>query len=474
VRFHSIEGFDGLSSTRQSDICPMETAERTRAVWLPDLGARARADADGDSLVEASRARIAKRLEQRDRLGSLTIGGLFLATAVALALIPSDRPFDPLLAVGLVVAFAVAARVEFEVGTGTALATQLALVPMLFLLPPGVVPLAVAASLACSHLFPVPRRAELGRVPLDLVNSWFAVGPAAVLVLAGEPGPDLALWPIFAGALLAQFALDFTSAAAREWIALGFSPREHLRYMGWVWLVDSSLAPVALLLAAGAVDQPYAFVLGMPLVGLLAVFARERRARIDGALELSHAYRGTAFLLGDVVEADDAYTGSHSRDVVDLVLDVSERLGLDARHRRHAEFTALLHDVGKIRIPGEIINKPGALDDEEWAVMRTHTVEGQEMLERVGGLLGEVGRLVRSCHERWDGKGYPDGLAGVAIPLVARIVCCCDAYSAMTTERPYRAARPVSEAVAELERCAGTQFDPDVVEALVESVTSPR
>jgi HD-GYP domain-containing protein (c-di-GMP phosphodiesterase class II) len=238
--------------------------------------------------------------------------------------------------------------------------------------------------------------------------------------------------------------------------------------------VDASLAPVALLLAAGAVDHPYAFVLGMPLVGLLAVFARERRARIDQALELSHAYRGTAFLLGDVVEADDAYTGSHSRHVVDLVLDVSDRLDLDPLARRHAEFTALLHDVGKIRIPAEIINKPGALDDDEWAVMKTHTIEGEQMLVRVGGLLGEVGRLVRSCHERWDGTGYPDGLSGDAIPLVARIVCCCDAYSAMTTDRPYRAARTASEALAELERCAGTHFDPAVVAALTASVSDPR
>jgi HD-GYP domain-containing protein (c-di-GMP phosphodiesterase class II) len=100
-------------------------------------------------------------------------------------------------------------------------------------------------------------------------------------------------------------------------------------------------------------------------------------------------------------------------------------------------------------------------------VIETHTVEGQRMLERVGGMLGEVGRLVRSCHERWDGEGYPDGLAGEAIPLVARVVCACDAFSAMTTDRPYRDALSVEAALAELRRCSGTQFDPDVVDALV-------
>jgi HD-GYP domain-containing protein (c-di-GMP phosphodiesterase class II) len=168
-----------------------------------------------------------------------------------------------------------------------------------------------------------------------------------------------------------------------------------------------------------------------------------------------------------VVEADDAYTGSHSRHVVDLVLAVSDELRLSPADRRNAEFVALLHDVGKIRIPGEIINKPGPLDADERALIETHTIEGERMLEQVGGLIGHVGRLVRSCHERWDGDGYPDGLAGEGIPLIARIVCACDAYSAMTTDRPYRAARTKDEALAELQRCAGTHFDPDVVSAIV-------
>ena len=157
--------------------------------------------------------------------------------------------------------------------------------------------------------------------------------------------------------------------------------------------------------------SPYAFLLGLPLMGLLAYFARERASRIDHALELSHAYRGTALLLGDMVEADDAYTGLHSQDVVSLVLGVADELGLDSE-AAEAEFTALLHDIGKVRIPKEIINKPGKLTDEERAIINTHTIEGERMLEKIGGLLGEVGGLVRSCHERWDGGGYPDGLAG--------------------------------------------------------------
>jgi HD-GYP domain-containing protein (c-di-GMP phosphodiesterase class II) len=99
--------------------------------------------------------------------------------------------------------------------------------------------------------------------------------------------------------------------------------------------------------------------------------------------------------------------------------------------------------------------------------MNMHTIEGERMLEKVGGLLGQIGTVVRSCHERWDGDGYPDGLTGEGIPLIARIVSCCDAFNAMTTDRPYRAALPLEEALAELDRNAGRQFDPSVVAALM-------
>src|SRR5258705_7442830 len=198
------------------------------------------------------------------------------------------------------------------------------------------------------------------------------------------------------------------------------------------------MTPIGLLAAFAAGDQAYRVLLVLPLVALLAVFAEERKAHITSVLELSNAYRGTALLLGDVLEDKDAYTASHSHGVVSLSLSVSDRLRLDSAARRRVEFGALLHDIGKIAVPAEIINKPGPLDDQEWAVMKLHTVEGQTMLDRVGGVLGEVGRVVRSSHEHFDGSGYPDGLLGEAIPIEARIVSCCDAFSAMTTTRSYR------------------------------------
>jgi HD-GYP domain-containing protein (c-di-GMP phosphodiesterase class II) len=447
---------------READTAPVSTTTSGAVAPQPaDL------DPEGDVLVAAGREGAVRRLG-RDSLAAVLGAALFLAAALPLAfLAPSDRAPSAVLLVLLVASYALVSRVEFEVGFGTAVPTQLVLVPMLFVLPVGMVPLCVAAGLLLAELPEVARgRRHPERSLLHLTNSWHALGPAAVLVLAGEPAPSWSLWPVLVAAFAAQVALDFLSSVGRAWNSFGLPPRSQLRLMGLVWGVDAVLAPLGFLLALVAFDTPYAFLLALPLVGLLAFFARERTRRIDHALELSHAYRGTAFLLGDVIEADDAYTGSHSRDVVELVLAVADELNLDHRETRDAELTALLHDVGKIRVPGEIISKPGPLTDAEWEVMKTHTIEGERMLEQVGGLLGRVGRLVRSCHERWDGAGYPDGLLAEQIPLVARIVCACDAYNAMTTDRPYRTARPAAEALAEMERCAGTQFDPTVVAAL--------
>src|SRR5439155_1795109 len=206
---------------------------------------------------------------------------------------------------------------------------------------------------------------------------------------------------------------------------------------------------------------------------LLNVFAREREGRIEQTLELSRSYRGTALLLRDLLEEDDEYTGHHTEDVVDLSVRVAEQMGVSEDVKRETELGALLHDIGKIHIPDAIINKAGPLDDDEWALMKTHTIEGQKMLDRVGGLLSSVGLVVRASHEHFDGRGYPDGLAGEAIPLAARIVAVCDSFNAMTTTRSYLKPMPVADAIAELQRCSGTQFDPAAVDALLAVVAAP-
>jgi HD-GYP domain-containing protein (c-di-GMP phosphodiesterase class II) len=436
----------------------MSAATPTAADLDPEVG----------GLIEDARARAGERLAAEDSRAALLGALAFVAVAVPFALLtPSERTVSPAILLLLVGAYALAAHVEFEVGSGFAVPTQVVFVPMLFLLPVALVPLCVALGfLLCASVDLLRRRVHGERALLEIFSAWHALGPAVVLALAGEPAPTWSVLPLLALALAAQLAVDFASSAARARAAFGLSPRAQLRVTAPVYFVDAALAPAGFLFAVVAAEEPLAVLLVLPLVGLFAFFARERSRRIDHALELGHAYRGTALLLGDVIEADDAYTGSHSRDVVELVVAVSAELGLDGRAQQDAELTALLHDVGKIRIPAEIIGKPGKLTDDEWEVMKTHTIEGERMLEQVGGLLGRVGHLVRSCHERWDGRGYPDGLAGEEIPLVARIVCACDAYNAMTTDRPYRAARPAAEALAEMEACAGSQFDPAVVVAL--------
>jgi len=420
-----------------------------------------------DELVRETRARLARRGMESHARTVFALGGVAsVAGIVATAAFVRGGPVLSLfLAALFVVLYAVVSRVTFEIGIGSAVPTQLVLVPMLFALPIGAVPAVVAAGLLLQTVADRPWPLRTRALPL-MASAAHALGPVLVIAVAHGLPLRWSAWPVYVAALVAQFAFDFGNALLNA-TANRVPFTKVTSVMRLIYLVDAALAPVGLVLAFATRAHPALVVLVLPLVALLRNFSRERKQRIDNALELSDAYRGTAFLLGDVVEADDAYTGSHSRHVVDLVLAVSDELGLGEDDRRDAEFVALLHDVGKIRIPGSIINKPGPLDAEERALMETHTVIGEEMLERVGGMLGHVGHLVRSCHERWDGNGYPDKLAGEDIPRVARIVCACDAFSAMTTDRPYRAARTIDDAHAELERCSGTHFDPVVVAALL-------
>jgi HD-GYP domain-containing protein (c-di-GMP phosphodiesterase class II) len=436
----------------------------------PDLGPTV------ERLMEAFVRARPTRLSDRERLVEIVAGSSFLFAAVALALwLPSQRSLSIFAAGVLVAAYAAASRIRLDDGTGYTDGTQLVLVPMLFLLPVAAVPLAVAAGLLLGRLPDyLDGRTHPERALLGLADSWHAVGPALVLGLIGADALDRALWPAYLAALGAQFALDFAVSTVRESLAVGVSPRLQPGLLGWVYLIDASLAPFGLLAAYAVMEDPLAMALVLPFVGLLAVFASERRARVDNALQLSRAYRGATLLLSDALECDDRYTALHSRGVVGLALAVASELQLDERERREVEFGALLHDVGKMVIPNEVINKPGPLTDAERRLMDTHTLEGQRLLERVGGLLEEIGRVVRASHERWDGAGYPDGLAGEAIPLTARIIFCCDAFDAMTTDRPYRLAMSAEVALRELQANAGSQFDPAVVDAIVAVIVSER
>src|SRR4051794_14364108 len=174
-----------------------------------------------------------------------------------------------------------------------------------------------------------------------------------------------------------------------------------------------------------------------------------------------------------ILRAQQPDTSEHAFDVAALAAGVAARLGVDPLDRGLVRRAAELHDVGKIAIDPAIVNKPGPLDDDEWAQMRLHTVVGDDLLLAAPPLRA-VAPLVRASHERWDGGGYPDGIAGADIPLAARIVAACDAYDAMTTDRCYRRGMSVADARAELERCSGTQFDPAVVAALIAELMEPH
>jgi putative nucleotidyltransferase with HDIG domain len=403
----------------------------------------------------------------RERLGELAVGVAFAGAAACLVWLSPPHAFvlgPALLCFGLLV---LATRVRFDTPFGFTVATQIAFVPLVFAMPVALVPFAVVVALVTARTPElVTKKVRPSRMLLMVGNAWFAVGPVAVFVLA-DTAPTDAGPPLLLAALAAQFLVDFTISAARNWIARQADLTTQLRETCWVYAIDAALSGIAIVIAEDVHAVPLAALAVIPALGLLAMFARERQDRLHGLLELNNAYHGTALVLGDVVVADDGYTGNHCKSVVTLTLAVGEELELTAEQRRNLEFGALLHDVGKIAIPKTIINKPGKLDPAEWTIIKTHTLEGQKMLDRVGGFMRDVGRIVRSHHERWDGGGYPDGLAGEMIPIESRIIACCDAWNAMRTDRPYRKALSHQDALAELETNAGSQFDPRVVAALV-------
>jgi HD domain/GAF domain len=204
----------------------------------------------------------------------------------------------------------------------------------------------------------------------------------------------------------------------------------------------------------------------------LHVFARIVADQIERAQEQEQAHAlelraGATSTLLAAVGARDGYTGEHSQAVLDLAVRVANRLGLDGAAVDHVQQAALLHDIGKIAIPDAILNKPGPLTSEEWEVMRTHPIISQRIAVSAGGL-GELGPVLRAEHERWDGGGYPDGLAGEQIPLASRITFVCDAYHAMTSDRPYRSALSYDAAREQIATGAGTQFCPSSAQALLD------
>jgi two-component system, cell cycle response regulator len=189
------------------------------------------------------------------------------------------------------------------------------------------------------------------------------------------------------------------------------------------------------------------------------MYARKSSSRLS-------APRQTTDVLLQMTAERNAELGEHITSVTELAAAVATSLNLSPEQIDDVKRASALHDIGKLAIPEDILEKREPLTAEEWEFVRQHTVIGERILAAAPSLAG-CGKIVRSSHECWDGSGYPDGLVGERIPLEARIIFVCDAFEAMTSARPYREARPLEDALAELRRCAGTQFDPEVVRALV-------
>jgi putative nucleotidyltransferase with HDIG domain len=192
-------------------------------------------------------------------------------------------------------------------------------------------------------------------------------------------------------------------------------------------------------------------------------YKRERERRH----ELRRSYMATVRALCNAVEARDAYTGKHAERVSAYGMEIARVLKAPFADDPEVEFGFLLHDVGKVAVPDAILWKPEPLTPEERLLMERHPLVGWEILREIE-FLGEAKLVVRHHHERWDGAGYPDRLAGDAIPLAARVFAVADVLDALTTDRPYRPASPLAEARDEIAASAGTQFDPTVVEAFLE------
>ncbi len=219
---------------------------------------------------------------------------------------------------------------------------------------------------------------------------------------------------------------------------------------------------------AGALNEADAV-----LVEAIATSLGSALHRAQLIADIERSFTTTLAVVTSTVEAKDDYTACHGSDVAELAERVALRMGLSMKQAREVHYAAMLHDVGKIAVPSEILCKQGPLTEDEWTVMRTHTVVGAELVERIDAF-AHLAPAIRSSHERMDGMGYPDGLAGEQIPLAARIVAACDTYDAIITDRPYRVARSTTQAREELLRACGSQLDESVVAVLLEELAQAQ
>jgi putative nucleotidyltransferase with HDIG domain len=329
------------------------------------------------------------------------------------------------------------------------------------------------------------------------IGALMLAGAASVLVLqAFGSASNPESWPIVLGPALLAAGANFAANSGLVAAVIAVSTRANPRsvwaeHFGWLWPHYLVLGVLGLAMASGYaamglwgiavfVAPPFMMRLSMKQYldrttkGVLEL--RQAHEELQAAhsqiteamTSLGRAYDGTLRSLVAALDARDRETCGHSERVADLALAIGEEMGIarDSQQWRDLQWGALLHDVGKIAIPDEVLRRPDGLSDDDWAIMRGHPAAGYEILQTVE-FLAAAAEIVRAHHEQYDGSGYPRGLAGEEIPLGARIFAAADAFDAMTSHRHYRGARPPEEALAEILRHTGTQFDPTVVRAFL-------
>jgi signal transduction histidine kinase len=313
-----------------------------------------------EQLLEEGRSSGARALDRRQVGAEFLVGGAFLLAAAAMAfLLRSDRPLELGELAVFALAYAAATRIQFDVGAGYSPPTQLVLVPMLFALPAYSVPLVVATGLLLGDVPDyVMGRRHGSRAVKGLGDSWHAVGPAFVLGIASAADPAWRDWPIYLAALAAQVGCDLVAATLREWLGRGVAPRVQAGVLAWAYAVDVLLAPVGLLGAFASVDHPYAFLLLLPLGGLLVIFARERNFRLDHVRELGHAYREKVELNARLLDTERRATRAR------------EDLLASASHEMQTPLAVLLGLVDSVREP----SLPATERDRACSTMRRQTL----------------------------------------------------------------------------------------------------
>lgn len=445
-------------------------------------------------VIAGWRERLAKPMGDRESVVVGLLGTAYVAGALAAALLlPHAGIADPLLVGVLLVLFLGVLRVHLEVGSGYVSPAQLVFVPLLFVLPLWLMPLMLPAAFALEELPDIVRgRAHVHRWLNWLADSWFVLGPVSVLGVFAPGPPGLSQAPIYLAALVAQTGLGLGTVVLRAWLVSEVSTRDALRSagLGYQFNVLLSLPGFAVIYAAIAHGVLWLALLA-PLLAVCVVFARAHKQRWDEIVAVHN--RSWERFLEDCRRLERVQASSHLtahwRCAAELALATAAQLTLPLAERAAVAHAARL--AATAFLPPPAGDSDGALTDTEREQLRNRTVVAERRLQlaavliegRLFGAGGAVASLdahalreqaaiVRASAERFDGRGFPDGLGGSEIPLAARIIAPCVAYSAMTSGRHHRAAMSRETALEELRRGAGSQFDPAVIDALVATLTS--